>query len=409
MNAPAALATMAASRPRTAWPLVAALIATGVVGSAQIGKVPVALPALQASFGVSLAAAAWVLSVFTLLGVVLGIVTGTVAERVGSRRVVIAGEAAFVLGGLISAAAPNFTVMLAGRIVEGFGFLCTSVGIPALLRELAAPRDRAMVLGLWSVYMPFGVAAGVAGGPFLITAFGWRVLWLVGVGLAAVCGLGLAAALPPARVARGPRPAALRADVWRVVTTPQVVIYGFVFGGQALTWFAVAGFLPVLLIDRLHVPLGAAGLMTAAVTFASAIGNVAASLLRRWGMTVWAVIVIAMAIQVPLVFGIFSDTAPPLLSYGFAFLFVILGGCLPAVTFGGATAQAPEPRLTPLVLGLLTQFSCLGQLAGPAIVGTVVERGGWSAAIAPVVAVVALVLVLGLGLRRLSRAEPATA
>ena len=69
-SGPALTAGPAALDDRTRWAAVGSLMAAGVVGAAQIGKSAAALPALQAEYGLSLAAASWFVSVISLLGAV---------------------------------------------------------------------------------------------------------------------------------------------------------------------------------------------------------------------------------------------------------------------------------------------------------------------------------------------------
>ena len=73
----------------TPWGMVALVVGAGVAGAFQVGKVPVALPSLRAELGMSLVAAAWVLSVFNLIGVAVGMMMGAAIARLGPRRIAI--------------------------------------------------------------------------------------------------------------------------------------------------------------------------------------------------------------------------------------------------------------------------------------------------------------------------------
>ena len=79
--------------PRTDWPRVCLLVAAGVVGACQVGKVPPALPALRADLGMGLVGGGWMLALLNLLGVVAGSTAGALAAGWGERRSVVAGLA----------------------------------------------------------------------------------------------------------------------------------------------------------------------------------------------------------------------------------------------------------------------------------------------------------------------------
>ena len=75
-----------AVRPRPGTTL-AAVLAAAMVVSANAGKLPPALPALRAEFGLDLVAASLLVSFFQLAGMLLGLFGGMLADRFGPRRV----------------------------------------------------------------------------------------------------------------------------------------------------------------------------------------------------------------------------------------------------------------------------------------------------------------------------------
>jgi MFS family permease len=143
---------------RTPWGLVALAVGAGVVGAFQVGKVPVALSEIRAELGMGLVGAAWVLSLFNLVGVGVGVAMGAIVARTGARRLALSGLIVMALGGLAGAAAPSAAVLLFTRFVEGIGFLMAAVAIPSLIARLAAPRDVKLAFAFWGTYMPAGQA-----------------------------------------------------------------------------------------------------------------------------------------------------------------------------------------------------------------------------------------------------------
>jgi DHA1 family inner membrane transport protein len=176
----------------TDWRAVLIVVASGVVAALQVGKGIIALPALRADFSLGLEAAGWVISIFAVLGVVGGIPAGAVVNRFGDRFISLLGLLVLAAGALISALSTSFATLLVARVIEGIGFLLITVAAPALLQRIVAPRDRDLAFGLWSSYMPGGMAIALLCGAALE---GWRLFWLVNAALAALAALLMALAV----------------------------------------------------------------------------------------------------------------------------------------------------------------------------------------------------------------------
>ncbi|RYF70946.1 MAG: MFS transporter, partial [Comamonadaceae bacterium] len=132
---------MATPSPRI--PMAAlAVIAAGVSVALHLGKLPPAVPALQAGLGLTLVEAGFMLSLVQLAGMTLGLAFGLAADTIGLRRSMLVGLAivtlASVLGGLAARMAPAHVVptLLALRALEGAGFLLTVMPAPGLIRAL---------------------------------------------------------------------------------------------------------------------------------------------------------------------------------------------------------------------------------------------------------------------------------
>ena len=69
-----------------------------------------------------------------------------------------------------------------GRTFVSFGFVGIAVTGPRLVAAAARERHHGLALGLWSIYMPAGMALAMFLAPLLIPALGWRGFWLVSAG-----------------------------------------------------------------------------------------------------------------------------------------------------------------------------------------------------------------------------------
>ncbi|EME69659.1 major facilitator superfamily permease [Paramagnetospirillum caucaseum] len=350
-----------------------------MVAAFQVGKAPIALPFLRDEMGLDLSQAAWVLSLFAVMGAAVGAGMGTLVTRVGSRRLLPIGLLVMALGSLTGGLAPEFATLLASRVVEGIGYMLVVISAPALITLMTTPAQRQMAFGLWGAFMPFGMAVSMTAAPAL-PLLGWRGLWL---GMAAL--LLLYAALVHLRMPRPQRPPGvgevrLLRDVGDTLRARGPLLLAATFVPYSAAYAALTGFLPTLLIERMGVPPGTAGVMTALVTACNIIGNVASGPALRLGLPRRKIMAAAFAVMAVGCSGIFLPGTPPGLAYGLCLIVTTCAGLLPGCILGSASVYAPRPILVPVTLGLFMQGSNWGLLLGPVVVGAAVSAWGWTSA-----------------------------
>ena len=147
---------MTDERPATAWGSIAVLFACGVVAAMQMGRT-VAIPTLLIeSLGLSLAALGWAFSMITAVAAAGGLLAGGALQRLGIQRAMPFGliwlSGSIALGSF----ATTGGWMLAGRALEGVGYLAIVVAAPTLMSVLAAPKHRPVVLAVWATFVPAG-------------------------------------------------------------------------------------------------------------------------------------------------------------------------------------------------------------------------------------------------------------
>lgn len=381
----------------TDWRAVFIVVASGIVAALQVGKGIIALPSLRADFSLGLEAAGWVISIFAILGVVGGIPAGAVVNRFGDRLMALLGLIVLAGGALISALSTSFAILLVARIIEGTGFLLITVAAPALLQRIVAPRDRDLAFGLWSSFMPGGMAIALLCGAALE---GWRAFWLINAALAALAAL-LMAVMVPRQQSAGHYSgwAALARDAWTTLIAPGPLVIALIFALYSALYFALASFLPILLTERMDVSPTMAGILSAIVVAANILGNVGAGMLLGRGTSRWLPMAVASIVMGLAGAAIFLLPLPALLIFLLCLIFSAVGGLLPATALTSVPLLA-APRLAPLALGLVMQGSNLGQVVAPVTIGAAVDAGGWTAAAWPVVIAAALALALAFFLRR---------
>jgi len=137
--------------------------------------------------GTSLSSLSWVLNGYTIVFAAVLVPAGRWADRVGRRRLFVAGLLAFCAGSLCCGLAPGVSLLIAARVVQAVG---AGLMVPASLSLLLAsvpPAARSQAIGTWSALGALGAALGPVIGGSLVQ-FSWRwVFWInLPVGLAAV-------------------------------------------------------------------------------------------------------------------------------------------------------------------------------------------------------------------------------
>jgi DHA1 family inner membrane transport protein len=159
------------------------------------------LPQVASSFTVSEAAAGWLISGYALSVAVGAIALTAATARLPRKQVLVGLVALFVVGNLLSAIAPNYQVMLLGRIVAA---LChgSFFGIGSLVaRSLVAPEKKSRAVAIMFAGLTVANVLGVPFGALVGERWGWRAaFWAVtAIGVLALAGI---AALVPAWAGR---------------------------------------------------------------------------------------------------------------------------------------------------------------------------------------------------------------
>ena len=368
---------------RTRWDIVAIAFAAGYMVGMQVGKVPPALPMLEAELGLSRVVAGLIASSFYGIGAILGVAGGLLVDRFGIRRMVVVGGTAMALASVAGGFAQSGPPLLVARIVEGFGFVTLTVVGPKMLVSAADAGVRRFLLGVWGTYMPVGIALSLVIATASLEPIGWRGLWFVNAGLILLFVLVFLRGAAPGRW----RPPAVSgggfdgAGARAILARPGPWLFGASFAIFAVEWQALMAWLPTFLIETQGRSLDAAALFTALFVLVTAVVSVACARLLQRGAARWPMLAITFAGMGVCAAALFAPFTPDDAKIALALCFALTSGPLPAVCFEGGVAHAPSPAQVAMAGGFVAQGAALGAVLGPPLLAAVTEAlGGWEAA-----------------------------
>ncbi|MDJ1132162.1 MFS transporter [Streptomyces iconiensis] len=218
------------------WPLVAVCLGAFIL-LVDVTIVNVALPSMGDGLHASFTSLQWVIDGYALALAALLLLSGSLADRFGPRRLYLYGLGVFALASLLCGLAPSAEVLVVARVVQGAGGAAMFATAPALLLSSYQGRDRGTAFGIWGATNGAAAAAGPLFGGLLTEHLSWQAIFWVNLPIAAV------AAAMTLRVVRADRPgspagsgAPARIDLSGAATFTVAagsLTYGLIRGGEA--------------------------------------------------------------------------------------------------------------------------------------------------------------------------------
>ncbi|MER5811085.1 MFS transporter [Streptomyces sp. NPDC002033] len=148
--------------------------------------VTVALPDMAADMNTGFTGLQWVMDVYALALAALLLGAGSLADRIGRRRVYLGGLAVFAAASLACGVAGGPAELIAFRAVQGIGGAAMFATTMALLSSAYQGRDRGVAFGVWGAVSGAAAAAGPIIGGLLTAHFGWRWIFFINLPVCAV-------------------------------------------------------------------------------------------------------------------------------------------------------------------------------------------------------------------------------
>jgi MFS family permease len=148
--------------------------------------VNVALPTIKGDLGFSEQSLSWILNAYTLVFGGFLLLAGRAADRLGRRRLLIAGIALFTGASLICGLSQSVGMLLVARAAQGLGGAMVSpAALSIILATFAEGRERNRALAIWGAIASAGGAVGLLLGGAIIQAISWRWVFFINVPIGA--------------------------------------------------------------------------------------------------------------------------------------------------------------------------------------------------------------------------------
>jgi len=162
------------------WTLIAVCGATFML-LVDITIVQVALPTIQRSLHASFSDLQWVISAYALSLSAVILTQGSLADRLGRKRIFIIGVIIFTLASLACGMAKSPTELIAARAVQGIGGAGMFATSLALIGQDFQGSARSAAIAVWGATVGGAVAIGPLVGGALTSAFGWQWIFYVNI------------------------------------------------------------------------------------------------------------------------------------------------------------------------------------------------------------------------------------
>ena len=175
-------ATPARLAGRREWVGLAVLTLPCLLYAMDLTVLNLAVPHLSADLQPSSVQLLWIVDVYGFMVAGLLVTMGTLGDRIGRRRLLLAGAAGFAVASVLAALSTSPEMLIAARAVLGVAGATVAPSTLSLIRHMFAdPRQRTVAVSVWITSFSVGGAIGPLAGGLLLEWFWWGSVFLLAV------------------------------------------------------------------------------------------------------------------------------------------------------------------------------------------------------------------------------------
>lgn len=197
----------------------------------------VAIPSIVRDLSITSTQVQWVQESYTLAFAALLLVFGTLADRYGRRRILVAGVTIFASASVLAAVAPSGDLLIGSRLLQGVGGAMVLPTTLSLINASFRGRERGIAFAVWGSTIGGMVAIGPLLGGWLTTHYSWRWAFGINVPLGVVIIVGVLLCVVESRDSG----AARRIDLFGAflsVVVSATLVFGLI-EGRSYGWWLV--------------------------------------------------------------------------------------------------------------------------------------------------------------------------
>lgn len=199
------MSSEAASTPRAApeagratnkWLVTAAVTVGTLMGTVDTSIVNVALPSIQAHFGVTITEVTWISTGYLIALAIVLPLTGWLSNVFGRKRLYQTCLLLFIGASALAGFAPSLPLLIAARVLQGIGAGVLSPTEQTILRETFPPEEQGLATGLYALVVVLGPTIGPLIGGTITDNYSWRWIFFINLPVGLVGSLMVAAFVP---------------------------------------------------------------------------------------------------------------------------------------------------------------------------------------------------------------------
>lgn len=365
---------------KRAWIVALATIFAGIALALVQNKVAPCMTTLQSAFGIDMATAGWLSSLFSLVGIVMAIPASIVLNKLGPKKGGIIALICAVIGSIIGVMTTSIPVLMASRVVEGVGVGLMSVIGPSIIAMWFPETKRGLPMSIWAAYQMGAQAIMFFLGGVLTTNFGWQGMWWFGL---AAC---IVALVFYVLCVKSPRPEDSYADVESEdvslaegMKSPYAWIMSAVTMLFCIGCFGFVNWIATCWSQIFDMSEGDANMWVGYFSLGGVVAAiiVGALLNKIRNRKMFGAIALAL-------FGVVSvwgmNMGNPMFLLPFVIIYPFVDASFPCVLWTMTAQTVKKPELAGVALGVVSIGFNLGILLGPPVIGAVVDAAGWTVA-----------------------------